>query len=124
MGQICPEKKGNVVVIGLVGSFESPEDESRITAAVKEAIEERPAGILVNYERVTHMTGGNYGVFFRFAIALHKLSESSAVPVKHLIPMGSTVEFLHEQLRITKLDKFIPAFGNEPEALQSFVTSP
>jgi hypothetical protein len=120
MGRTTRENVGNVVVIQLIGSFDSPEDQSRIVTAVKEAVEEKPAGILVSYEEVTRMTSGNYGVFFGAALAAHKLGKACGIPVKHLIPTDSKVGWLHEHLQITKLDRLISAFGNESEALQSF----
>jgi hypothetical protein len=125
MGRTARENVAKVVVIRLIGSFDSPEDQSRIVAAVKEAVEDKPAGVLVNYEEVTRMTSGNYGVFLPAAVAAYKLGKTSGVPVKHLIPTDSdAVGWLHEHLQITRLDRLISAFGNEAEALRSFGPPP
>jgi hypothetical protein len=124
MGQITHGNVADVVVIQLMGVFDSPEDQSRIVTAVKEAMGGKPAGILVNYEKVTRMTSGNYGVFFAAALAAYKLAKESGISVKHLIPTDSEVAWLHEHLQITKLDRIITAFGNETEALQSFRPPP
>jgi hypothetical protein len=123
MGEVAHRNVQGVHILDLSGEYSSDEDAELIESAVAEAISGKPGGIILNYGQVTRMTSGNYGVFFKSAIAAYKQAKDRGLAIKLLIPDGSEVHYLIEHLQITRLDTLLELHTDETDAVNSFCPS-
>lgn len=131
--EVSRRAERGVEIIDLYGTFYASEEGEAISKAIRKAIAARPAGILVNYQNVAEMTGGNYGVFLQI---IRDWSEATRnkIPLKLLFPLGWPERAEREprisyKLRnwmrlLPRLSEILSIHDDEAAAIESFLAPP
>jgi len=123
MGTIVRESVEGVEVIRLAGQIESELDKSTLYETAKDAFAASTVGILLDYEEVTYITSGNYGIFMGTAISIYRQGQKCEKLVKFYLPKTPELEHLYSHLEITHIDRLLTFYSNRAEALSSFRSS-
>jgi anti-anti-sigma regulatory factor len=107
-----------VLIADLQGKFFHEADGSLIRDAVEPQIV-GVHGVIINLEKVTHFSMGNYGAFGD-VIGLYTTATNRGSSLKLLIPESPHGERIRETLRLYGLDALFEIYENEPDALSSF----